>query len=127
MNTRLSRRKLALYVADGIAVDGELSRRIEEVAAYLIDSKRLREAELVVRAIEDALVEAGTVVTTVTTSGPLIEDMTDAIKKLTGAHSVAIRERVDPQLLGGVIIETPGQMLDASVRSKLMALRRAKL
>lgn len=123
---KLSRRKLAQYVASrasGSVVPGEVMR---ELAAYLIDTRRVRQAELVVRAIEDELAANGMVVADVTSAHPLTDAEKAQIKELVGANSIALRETVDPTVIGGVRVKTPESTLDATIINKLHALKRAK-
>lgn len=124
---KLSRRKLALYAANQV-VDGAISATvIAEIAAYLTESGRVRESELVVRAIEDELAARSVVVADVTTAYALTDAEKADIRTLIGSNSVYFRETVDQQIIGGVRVKTPGKMLDATVRTKLQALKRAKL
>jgi F-type H+-transporting ATPase subunit delta len=126
MQGKISRRKLAQYAVDAHA-KGTLSRALQEIAAYLIESRRLRETELVVRAIEDEFAARGTVVAHVATARPLTSELQAAIMQLVGAKEISIVESVDPDLIGGVRIETPGKLLDATIKRKLLALRQAKI
>ena len=126
MNTKISRRKLAMYAADAYR-NGTLQPALQEIAAYLIESRRLRESKLVVRAIEDELAARGTVVAHVATARPLSAELEAAIKQLVNAKEVSIIESVNPDLIGGVRIETPGKLLDATVKRNLLALRQAKV
>ena len=124
---KLSRRKLALYAANQV-VDGAISATvIAEIAAYLTESGRVRESELVVRAIEDELAARSVVVADVTTAYALTDAEKADIRTLIGSNNVYFRETVDQQIIGGVRVKTPGKMLDATVKTKLQALKRAKL
>ncbi len=115
-----------MYVTNS-AKNGVVSARIlEEVAAYLVDTGRTREVELLARTIEDELAAQGIVVATVTSAAPLDVALRDAIKKRIGAKSVELREVVDPNVLGGVRIEMPGSRLDATISRKITMLRSAK-
>lgn len=59
----------------------------------------------------------------VTTAAPLREDQQNAIaekvKGMTGASSVELSVKVDPSLIGGVIVKVGSQVLDASLRGQL--------
>ena len=59
MTQKISRRKLASYVVDRFESGAPLATLLKEVAAYLADSKRTREADLLVRTIEDVFAERG--------------------------------------------------------------------
>lgn len=126
MHDKISRRKLARYAVDAHD-QGDLSAALSEIAAYLIDARRLRETELVVRAIEDELAARGVVVARVATAHPLTDQLKAAIKSIIGAREISIDETVNPDLIGGVRIETPGKLLDATVKRKLLTLRQAKI
>lgn len=127
MADKLSRRKIAQFVADRATSKKQLTAAIEQVAGYLVDSRRVREATLVVRAIEDELAARGSVIATVTTAHPLDATLRTTIEKLISAKELSLREQVDPEVIGGVRIETPGSKLDATIQTKLLALSRAKL
>lgn len=127
MADKLSRRKIAQYVADHATSKASLADAVTHVAAYLVDSRRMREQTLVVRAIEDELAARGTVIATVTSAVKLDSALRSSIESLIDAKTISIREQVDPSVIGGVRIETPGQKLDATIQTKLLALSRAKL
>ncbi len=126
MDTKISRRKLAKYVVDAIGNGRKQAAILKELAAYLVLTGRQREAELVVRAIEDELAERGTVIARVTVAHPLTAELTNAIKRLVDAKEIQINETVDPHVIGGVRVETPGSILDATIQRKLLALRQVK-
>ena len=127
MQQKISRRKLAMYIADSLEKGASLSALLRELAAYLVLTKRTREAELVVRTVEDTLAERGSVIARVTTAHPLDAALRREIEQLVDAKTVHLYEIVDPEVIGGVRIETPGKSLDATLKRKLLALRQAKL
>lgn len=127
MADKLSRRKIAKYVADRTDSATSLADALKHVAAYLVETRRVRELTLVVRAIEDELAARGTVIATVTTARPLDATLRKSVETLIDAKKLSIRENVDPVVIGGVRIETPGSKLDATIQTKLLALSRAKL
>jgi F-type H+-transporting ATPase subunit delta len=127
MAVRLSRRKLAVYAADKLQAGASVSESLNEIAAYLIDTRRTRELELLVRDIEDALATRGTVVADVTTAHALSEELKTAIGALVGAKNLQMRETIDESVLGGVRIDIPGKRFDGTMRHTLTALRAKKL
>lgn len=127
MQGKISRRKLALYVADSFEAKQSLAKVLAEVAAYLVDSKRTREAELLVRAIQDELAARGIVIAHVVSARPLAGELEQAIKTLIDAREIHLDSEVDPSVIGGVRVETPGKLLDATIKRKLLALHQAKL
>lgn len=45
--------------------------------------------------------------------------VTDKVKGLTGAQSVELKAKVDPELIGGVVIKVGSQVFDASLKGQL--------
>jgi F0F1-type ATP synthase delta subunit len=127
MQGKISRRKLALFVADAVESRHTLGSVLRDVAAYLVDTKRTREAELLVRAIEDELAQRGIVVAHVVTARPLERELEQAIKELIDARELHLDSEIDESVIGGVRIETPGKLLDATIKHKLLALHQAKI
>lgn len=127
MAQKISRRSIAAYVADGVIRGEEVSKRVDEVAAYLISTKRTREARLVVHAIEDELEARGVIVATVTSARQLDKAVERSIADMLGGGTLMLRHVVDPQVIGGIRVDTPSSRLDATVKHNLTVLReRAK-
>ena len=127
MHGKLSRRKLAGYVADSVrdgVVPGDI---IAELAAYLIETGRQRELTLIIRTIEDVLAERGMVVATVTSATPLDDALRQAVIARLQADDVRLRDVVNPSVIGGVKVQTPSQTFDTTIAHKLTLLRGAKL
>lgn len=119
---KISRRKLAAYVADEFrAGNGELALR--QAAAYLVETGRTRSAGLLVRDIEEALLGDGIVVADVTAARPIDELVKAAIAKLFPAGELYIRERIDPSVLGGIRVEIPGQRYEGTLKHKIDLLK----
>lgn len=124
MTMRLSRRKIARYVAGRLATGDELI--IEELAALIIEERRERDIDLLVRDIEDQLAQSGITIATVETAKPLSEAVRQSVRKLLGGD-VRLREEVRPELIGGIRIETPTQELDGTISQKIYALKSRKV
>lgn len=125
---KLSRRKIAAYFADEVVAGRDV---VEPLAAYLIESKRIREVSLIVRDIEAALLERGILVADVASSYALADDtqkaITNYLKDKTKAKDIHLRQSVDASLLGGVRIETPDGRLDTTLRHRLNQLTASKI
>lgn len=124
----ISQRRLAAYVAGQLLASGDKKRLIKELAAYLIETGRVRDLNQVVAAIEEALASRGAVVATVTTARPLSPENKQAIVKQftpTGAK-LYIRGQIDPSVIGGFKIELPGSQFDGTVIHKLTTLKGIK-
>ena len=127
MQGKLSRRKIAQYVAERVRSGLVPEQVMQEVAAYLAETRRVREAALVARAIEDALYEQGTAVVTVTSARPLDDELRQAVAAQVGMRDVYLREVVDPSVLGGIRLQTADASYDATLAHKLNGLRAAKV
>ncbi|MBH1956408.1 F0F1 ATP synthase subunit delta [Candidatus Saccharibacteria bacterium] len=129
MAVRVSRRKIASYYADEL-----LARKTDiatRLAALLLDTGRVRELDLIVRDIEDALEARGVVVADIASAHTLSQatqkDITAFLKKQSDAKEVHLRVNVDQALLGGVRINVPGRELDTTLRRKLTLLKASKV
>lgn len=129
MAARLSRRKLAAYVAERLA--GGDKKALLQLAAYLVDTRRTDELPLIVRDIESALTAHGVIVADVTSAGSLGTAAEAAVREFIAAGhkgaSVQLRLHEDADLIAGVKIQLPGRELDTSVRHKLTALKASKV
>lgn len=128
MSERVSRHKIASIIADKIVARESVELLLKQTAAYLIETNRTREYELLVRDIEDALAHRGTVIADVTSATPLSSEAQAAIKELARhAKSVLVRETIDPSVIGGVRVELPGERFDNTVKHKIERLRALKV
>jgi len=125
---KLSRRKIAAYFANEAVAGRDV---VKPLAAYLIESKRIREVTLIVRDIETALMERGILVADIASSHELADDtqkaITNYLQDKTKAKDIHLRQSVDASLLGGVRIETPDGRLDATLRHRLNQLTASKI
>jgi len=127
MNTHISRRSLASYAVSQIETGVSTEHVLDELAAYLVSAGREREADLVVRSIEDEFAARGTIIARVMTAEPLTEALRGQIAERIGGQKVHLDEKVDSSVLGGVRIETPDQTFDGTIKRKLLTLRHAKM
>jgi len=127
MAVRVSRHKMALFVADKLTAGVPARKALQEAAAYLIETGRTREADLLVRDIEDVLEERGIVVADITSATPLDDIARTEIRRMVGASSLQLRETIDASVLGGVRIDMPSRRFDGTIKRKLTALRAKQL
>jgi ATP synthase F1, delta subunit len=128
MVTKLSRRKIATVVAERL-LEGDKTI-IKDLAGYLFYTKQTRSINLLVRDIENALLDKGVLVAKVVS----VHDLADSVKKQidaflldeSGANSVQVQYSIDKDLIGGIQISTPQAILDTSIKNKLQRLKAAK-
>ena len=123
---KLSRTKLARYVAAEVQA-GRSETAIQQLAAYLVQTGRAREAELVIRAVNEELERGGVVIASVTSAEPIDQAVRDAVASMLGSSQTAFDETVDPGVLGGIRVVTPSRLLDATFRRRLTTLREHKV
>lgn len=129
MAQRISRRTLAEYIADRL-IDGDATV-IEQLAGYLIESRRTKEVDMYVYDIEYALSRRGIVVADVTSARELANETKTLIKQFLAdtyqADTTELRQTIDPTLIGGVKVRTADTEYDATVRRKLTTLQKMKV
>lgn len=90
---------------------------------------RLRQLEQVIRLFEGLAAEhRGETTAEVVSARPLDDDQIAAIKAQLGTRvgrDIRIDARVDPAILGGLVVRLGSQMIDASIRTKLNTLATA--
>jgi F-type H+-transporting ATPase subunit delta len=101
---------------------------VVDFLCLLVDKERGTALDGVVAEFQRLLNEArGLVPARVTTAVPLIAEertvLVARIREWTGAAEIDLQEEVDPDLLGGAVIQARGRLIDGSVRSSLAALR----
>lgn len=117
----MSRKRLARYVADELQHGADANELMRHVAAYLIEHKRPHDVQFVIDEIAAELASRGAKgLVTVTTARPLGPDerkniQAFAMQKMHVA-AVELDERVDPGIIGGIIIETPDARYDRSLK-----------
>lgn len=126
--TRLSRRSIAEYIADCL-IAGKPTKKalLTELAAFLIDTQRTKELDLIVRDVEHYLAEKGYVRTTIVSAFDLTVETKKTleafVKKQTKASQVSLSSMVEPAVLGGVKISVPGRELDQTIARQLTVLK----
>ncbi len=95
----------------------------------LADNGRLAELKPVIKAFRQlAAQHRGETTAEITSAHPLDDEQVAKLKaslKARLGRDVAIDARVDPNILGGIIIRHGSQMIDASIRTKLNTLANA--
>jgi len=124
---KLSRRAIAIYIAEQLTGKADSQKVILQLAAYLVDTRRTKELSLIIRDIQFYLSEAGAVSGVITTANALTAETKKAIEKYikeqTGAKTVALDSLIDPSVIGGVKVSIPGRELDATVSRSLTVLK----
>jgi F-type H+-transporting ATPase subunit delta len=95
----------------------------------LADNGRLSELKAVIKSVRQlAAGHRGETTAEVTSAFPLNDDQVARLKsnlKARLGRDVVVDAKVDPQLLGGLVVRHGSQMIDASIRTKLNTLANA--
>lgn len=127
MAVRLSRSKLAGFVADQLVGGMAKADVLKQLAAYLIETGRTRELELLVRDIKAALSERGITVADVTSAHPLTDLLRQEITTKVDGGRLQLRETIDESVLGGIRIDLPGRRFDGTIARRLNGLKAKKV
>jgi F-type H+-transporting ATPase subunit delta len=90
-------------------------RRLFAIEAMIADFQKLNDAA------------KGVTRAKVTVASPLapqhLEALTSALAQISGGKSVDIDVKVDPAIIGGLVVQLGSRMVDGSLRTKLNAIR----
>ncbi len=127
MARRLSRRLLSTYVADQLQAGVSAHDVMLQLAAYLLQNRRLNEHTLIVRDVEMELARRGQQVGSLHSAFPLSDQtkaaITDLITRELDAKSVSLDEFIDPSLVGGYRVDLPGHQIDQTIKTQLTTLK----
>jgi F-type H+-transporting ATPase subunit delta len=111
--------------ANSLGIDPTTTRFV----GVLAQNGRLRELNSIIRLFETLAAEhRGETTAEVTSARPLDDNQIAALKTQLGARvgrDIRIDARVDPNILGGIVVRLGSQMIDASIRTKLNTLATA--
>lgn len=118
--------KALLAVLDAAGVKGITRSFIGTVSA----NGRARELPAMITAFLAELARRrGETTATVTSAVPLTEaqlqQLTETLRKMLGDAKVSIDARVEPDILGGLLVKVGSRLFDSSIRSKLQRLQLA--
>lgn len=103
-------------------------RLSEMLAAYLVQNRRSGELDSIMREVmRQREAKSGSVEVTATSAFKLNEAAKKAISTLLGGDNTIINEVIDPEMLGGVRLETSEKQLDLTVRNRLNRLKGVKV
>lgn len=123
----ISRRLLAKSFADQLEKTGSVKKLSRSLAAYLVDQKQIKQADLLLKDITAEMARRGHVLAEATTAHPLTDEqrrnITATVKQAEGAKTVELIEHVDPSVIGGIRLELPGQELNATIKRRLQSIQ----
>ena len=123
MSNRLSRKKIAEYIAQSITAKSDQGPVLVMVAGYLIANQRVKEIDLIMDEVYYELQSYGIVNAQVSTREKLLAEtrsnLMSFISEQTGAKNVLLDEITDPSIIGGMRLKLPRVALDSTINNKL--------
>jgi len=118
--------KALLAVLDAAGISGLTRNFVGTVAA----NGRSRDLPAMASAFLAELARRrGETTATVTSAVPLspaqLQQLSDSLRSVLGSNKVSIDARVEPDILGGLVVKVGSRLFDSSVRSKLQRLQLA--
>ncbi len=114
----------AMAAVLGQAGAGDLVTRFVAVVA---ENRRLFALPQVIGAFNRLLARhRGEMVAEIATAAPLTDSQTEALKQAlrqVAGTEVTLEAKIDPSLIGGLVVQLGSRMVDSSVRTKLQNLR----
>ena len=113
--------KALLAVLDAAAIKGLTRNFIGAVAA----NGRARELVAMATAFLAELASRRGETTVVPLAPAQLQQLNDALRSVLGSSKISIDARVEPEILGGLVVKVGSRLFDSSIRSKLQRLQLA--
>ena len=123
---REAQSKALLALLDAAGIKGLTRSFVGTVAA----NGRARELVAMATAfLAELASRRGEATATVTSAVPLspqqLQQLSDSLRAVLGGNKVSIDARVEPEILGGLVVKVGSRLFDSSIRSKLQRLQLA--
>jgi F-type H+-transporting ATPase subunit delta len=97
---------------------------------FLAANRRLISVEQIIRDFRKLVAKWKGEVTAEVTAAETLSDahlqaIKDALKAITGEKSVDLRVKIDPRIIGGLMVKLGSRMVDSSLRTKLNSIKHA--
>ncbi len=121
---KTSRARIASTISDMTLKGGNRKAISQQIAAYLISERRVKDLDSLMRDVQNDWAKAGYLEVIAASSHPLTAsskaDISARVKKLyPDTKQIIITEVHDAKVLGGVRLSLPNQQLDLSIEAKL--------
>jgi F-type H+-transporting ATPase subunit delta len=127
-NPEVSRETLGKVLA-GLGQALNLAELTRNFLGVLAQNRRVHELPAMIRAFQMiAAAQRGEVTAEVASAHPLTDDQLSTLEQKLRARegrNVKLKTRVDPDLLGGLVVTIGSQRIDSSIRSRLNSLAQA--
>ena len=119
---------LSLYESVHGKTAGEAKPLVKKFVELLVKKNKITLEDKIIKEFDKTWNKAaGLVEVEITSAGGLNKEMAKLLKsyvaKLSGAKEIAVQEKIDKTMLGGVIIKYGDKVLDGSLKNSLAELR----
>lgn len=126
----ITRTQLAGIIVNMLEAGASPNKVAKQIAAYLIEQRRTRELDDLMRDVEKLRAQNGVLEARATskyTLSPSVKRDLSALLKThhDGIKTVVIDEQIDEDVIGGVLVETTSTQLDLTIANKLNQLKMA--
>jgi F0F1-type ATP synthase delta subunit len=127
--TKIARTELAEALAERTLHMDDPKLLAKEIAAYLLIENRTADLQSLVRDIMQYRMDKGMVEAVALSAHELGEQVLDDVRvvleqEFPDSKTVIVRERRDPDLVGGVRVKMANDQLDMSVQAKISRFKR---
>ncbi len=123
----IARKDLAKALLPLLEKNKDQKKLAKAIAQYLAENRQTKELDGLMRDIARLRADDGAVEATATTAFPLSpqlkRELETIVSKAHKADRVILNQVVDPNVIGGVRLETAEKQLDVTVRAELNKLR----
>lgn len=113
----------ALYELTSGASVNKLDQVLKAFVVLLARDRMLKKVDAIIREFEKTVKKAdGVIELDVTTARKIGDTLNQKLKQVFG-DKTEITESVDKEIMGGVIVRTGGEILDASLKTQLQLLK----
>ena len=123
----VSKKQLADIVVNYIAQGISHEKVTKMLAEYLVAESRTRELDSIMREVNKRRSQKGVIEATAVSAYPLSANNKQLIKAVfvQNQSKFILNEVIDPNVVGGVRVETTDQQMDLTIRHKLNQLKTA--
>ncbi len=126
--SKITNRQLAHVAVNELQKGASKAKVSRSLANFLVAERRSKDLDSVVRLIEDEMQrQTGATEVQVISARNLSETVKKQVlglfKSASKAEHIVVNEVIDPQVIGGVLVESPDHRLDLTVRRQLQRLK----
>ncbi len=125
----IHRQDIAEVIAEKTLHHTDSAKLHRSVAAYLLEQNLVADIDSLMRDVMKYRAQKGYLEATVVSAFPMSAVVNKDVLKLLKeeypeAKHIQLNERIDPDVVGGILIEAAGEELDLTVRAKLNMFKR---